>query len=201
MVLGRNRTNIPDMKRYQLSCDQFQVICERNVNQEVTIMIKMKKSAALILAGVLACSMPMPVMASSDTEVVESLLDSGIDFLASDPEKAVDIIMYAKDLVDQQNITDDQVRSAVTQAADHFGVSLSDSDVDSLVSVVRKVLDAKIDEDALRSDVNSVYNKLQDMGVTKDDAKGLVAKLLDFVKGYSNKNKKMCKMYNFTKLK
>ena len=84
-------------------------------------MIKMKKSAALILAGVLACSMPMPVMASSDTEVVESLLDSGIDFLASDPGKAVDIIMYAKDLVDQQNITDDQVRSAVTQAADHFG--------------------------------------------------------------------------------
>ena len=65
----------------------------------------------------------------------------------------------------------DQVRSAVTQAADHFGVSLSDSDVDSLVSVVRKVLDAKIDEDALRSDVNSVYSKLQDMGVTKDDAK------------------------------
>ena len=52
--------------------------------------------------------------------------------------KAVDIIMYAKDLVDQQNITDDQVRSAVTQAADHFGVSLSDSEVDSLVSVVRK---------------------------------------------------------------
>ena len=104
-------------------------------------------------------------------------------FFASDPGKAVDIIMYAKDLVDQQNITDDQVRSAVTQAADHFGVSLSDSEVDSLVSVVRKVLDAKIDEDALRSDVNSVYSKLQDMGVTKDDAKGLVSKLIEFVKG------------------
>ena len=183
MVLERNRTNIPDMKRYQLICDQFQVICERNVNQEVTIMIKMKKSAALILAGVLACSAPMPVMASTDTEVVESLLDSGIDFLASDPQKAVDIIMYAKDLVDQQNITDDQVRSAITQAADHFSVTLSDSEADSLVSVVRKVLDAQINEDALRSDVNSVYNKLKDMGVTKDDAKGLVAKLIDFVKG------------------
>ena len=146
-------------------------------------MIKMKKSAALILAGVLARSMPMPVMASSDTEVVESLLDGGIDFLASDPGKAVDIIMYAKDLVDQQNITDDQVRSAITQAADHFCVTLSGSEADSLVSVVRKVLDAQINEDALRSDVNSVNNKLKDMGVTKDDAKGLVAKLIDFVKG------------------
>ncbi len=41
--------------------------------------------------------------------------------------------------------------SAVTQAADHFGVSLSDSEVDSLVSVVRKVLDAKIDEDVLEA--------------------------------------------------
>ena len=109
--------------------------------------------------------------------------DSGIDFLASDPQKAVDIILYAKDLLDQQNITDDQVRSAITQAADHFGVSLSDSDVNSLVSVVRSVLDAQIDEDELRSDVDSVYSKLKDMGVTKEDAKGLMAKLIDFVKG------------------
>lgn len=146
-------------------------------------MIKMKKSAALILAGVLACSTPLPVMASSDTEVVESLLNSGIDFLASDPGKAVDIIVYAKDLVDQQNITDDQVRSAITQAADHFGVSLSDSEVESLVSVVRKVLDADIDEAALKDDVNSVYNKLKDMGVTREDAKGLLSRLIDFVKG------------------
>lgn len=157
-----------------------------NTDREVIIMSKIfknKKSAALILAGVLACSTPLPVMASTDTEVVESLLDSGIDFLASDPQKAVDIILYAKDLVDQQNITDDQVRSAITQAADHFSVTLSDSDVDSLVSIVRKVLDANIDESALRDDVNSVYNKLKDMGVTKEDAKGLLAKMIDFVKG------------------
>ncbi len=146
-------------------------------------MIRMRKSAALIMAGVLVCSTPLPVMAAGNTDVVESLLDSGIDFLASDPQKAVDIILYAKDLLDQQNITDDQVRSAITQAADHFGVSLSDSDVNSLVSVVRSVLDAQIDEDELRSDVDSVYSKLKDMGVTKEDAKGLIAKLIDFVKG------------------
>ena len=146
-------------------------------------MIRMRKSAALIMAGVLVCSTPLPVMAAGNTDVVESLLDSGIDFLASDPQKAVDIILYAKDLLDQQNITDDQVRSAITQAADQFGVSLSDSDVNSLVSVVRSVLDAQIDEDELRSDVDSVYSKLKDMGVTKEDAKGLMAKLIDFVKG------------------
>ena len=110
------------------------------------------------------CSVPMPVLASGNTDVVESLLDSGIDFLASDPQKAIDIILYAKDLVDQQNITDDEASSAMNQAADHFGVSLSDSNVESLVSVVRGVLDAQIDEDTLRSDVTSVYNKLERHG-------------------------------------
>ena len=52
-------------------------------------MIRMRKSAALIMAGVLVCSTPLPVMAAGNTDVVESLLDSGIDFLASDPQKAV----------------------------------------------------------------------------------------------------------------
>ena len=50
-------------------------------------MIKMKKSAALILAGVLACSMPMPVMASSDTEVVEVFWTVELIFLLLTLEK------------------------------------------------------------------------------------------------------------------
>ena len=147
--------------------------------------MKIKKIGILMIAGTLMCTSPVAtVMASDATETVQEIItDNEIDSLVSDPDKVVDIIMYAKDLVDQQNITDDQVRSAITQAADHFSVTLSDSEADSLVSVVRKVLDAQINEDALRSDVNYVYNKLKDMGVTKDDAKGLVAKLIDFVKG------------------
>lgn len=146
-------------------------------------MIKLKKAAAVLMAGMIVCSSPAAAMASeSDTEVVEELIDSGIDTIAADPDKAVDIIMYAKDQVDQQNITEDQIRGAIDSAASHFGVSISDSEKNSLVNVIDKMLSFNIDEEQLRSDVNTVYDKLQDLGVDKNDVKGIVEKVISFIK-------------------
>lgn len=147
-------------------------------------MIKLKKTAAILMAGMIVCSMPVTAMASEgDSAVVEELIDSGIDSIAADPDKAVDIIMYAKDLVDQQNITEDEIRGAIDSAASHFQVSISDSEKNSLTNVIQKMLSLNINEDQLRSDVNTVYDKLQDLGVDKEDVKGIVAKVMDFIKG------------------
>ena len=64
-------------------------------------MINMKKTAALFMAGFLICSVPVQTLASGiDTEVVENLVDSGLDALADDPDMTEDTIMYAKDLID-----------------------------------------------------------------------------------------------------
>lgn len=148
-------------------------------------MIKLKKAAAVLMAGLIVCSTPMTAMATEgDTAVVEDLIDSGIDSIAADPDKAVDIIMYAKDLVDQQNITEEEIRGAIDSAASHFGISISDSEKSSLVNVIQKMLSLNIDidEDQLRSNVNTVYDKLQDLGVDKDDVKGIVARVIDFIK-------------------
>lgn len=146
-------------------------------------MIKVKKAAAIFMAGFIVCSTPMPAIAAgADTAVVEDLIDSGIDSVAADPDKAVDIIMYAKDLVDQQNITDEEIRAAIDSAAAHFEISISDSEKSSLVNVIQKMLSLNIDEEQLRSNINTVYDKLQDMGVDKDDVKGIAAKVIDFIK-------------------
>lgn len=148
-------------------------------------MIKLKKLTAFVMAGMLACAAPMPVMASeADTEVVEELVNSGIDAVAENPDKAVDIIMYAKELVDQQNITDEEVRNAIDSAAEHFQVSISDSGKDSLVSVVRKMLDLNLNEEKLKSGVHKAYDKLQEVGVGKEEVKGFVGKFIAFVKGF-----------------
>ena len=66
--------------------------------------MRIKKLGALILAGTLMCTTPvMPVMASDATETVQEIItDNEIDSLVSDPDKVVDIIMYAKDQVAQQ---------------------------------------------------------------------------------------------------
>lgn len=138
-----------------------------------------------MMAGALAFSVPVPAIASGfDTSSLEALIDSGVDAVFSDPDQTVDIIMYVKDKIGQQDVTDDQIRTVINEAADAFQISLTDSEKDNLVDLARKVKEANIDEDELRSDVNAVFDKMDALGVEKNDVKGFLKKILNLVKGW-----------------
>lgn len=138
-----------------------------------------------MMAGALAFSVPVPAIASGfDTSSLEALIDSGVDAVFSDPDQTVDIIMYVKDKIGQQDVTDDQIRTVINEAADAFQISFTDSEKDNLVDLARKVKDANIDEDELRSDVNAVFDKMDALGVEKNDVKGFLKKILNLVKGW-----------------
>lgn len=138
-----------------------------------------------MMAGALAFSVPVPAIASGfDTSSLEALIDSGVDAVFSDPDQTVDIIMYVKDKIGQQDVTDDQIRTVINEAADAFQISLTDSEKDNMVDLARKVKDANIDEDELRSDVNAVFDKMDALGVEKNDVKGFLKKILNLVKGW-----------------
>ncbi len=148
-------------------------------------MKNIKKLTGIMMAGALAFSVPVPAMASGfDTSSLEALIDSGVDAVFSDPDQTVDIIMYVKDKIGQQEVTDDQIRTVIDEAADAFQISLTDSEKDNLVDLARKVKDANIDEDELRSDVNAVFEKMDALGVEKNDVKGFLKKILNLVEGW-----------------
>ena len=148
-------------------------------------MKNIKKLTGIMMAGALAFSVPVPAMASGfDTSSLEALIDSGVDAVFSDPDQTVDIIMYVKDKIGQQEVTDDQIRTVIDEAADAFQISLTDSEKDNLVDLARKVKDANIDEDELRSDVNAVFGKMDALGVEKNDVKGFLKKILNLVEGW-----------------
>lgn len=148
-------------------------------------MKNIKKLTGIMMAGALAFSVPVPAMASGfDTSSLEALIDSGVDAVFSDPDQTVDIIMYVKDKIGQQEVTDDQIRTVIDEAADAFQISLTDSEKDNLVDLARKVKDANIDEDELRSDVNAVFDKMDALGVEKNDVKGFLKKILNLVEGW-----------------
>ena len=148
-------------------------------------MKNIKKLTGIMMAGALSFSVPVPAIASGfDTSSLEALIDSGVDAVFSDPDQTVDIIMYVKDKIGQQDVTDDQIRTVINEAADAFQISLTDSEKDNLVDLARKVKDANIDEDELRSDVNAVFDKMDALGVEKNDVKGFLKKILNLVKGW-----------------
>ena len=145
-------------------------------------MKNIKKLTGIMMAGALASSRSFLIC--SYTSSLEALIDSGVDAVFSDPDQTVDIIMYVKDKIGQQDVTDDQIRTVINEAADAFQISLTDSEKDNLVDLARKVKDANIDEDELRSDVNAVFDKMDALGVEKNDVKGFLKKILNLVKGW-----------------
>ena len=150
--------------------------------------MKIKKIGALIMAGVLMCTAPAAsVMASDAADTVQEIItDNEIDSLASDPDAVVDIIMYAKDQIAQQDISDDQIREIIQAGENTAGVSLTEEEENKLITIVKKVKDTNIDEEQLRSTVTKVYDKLQEMGIGKEEVKGILHKLLDFAKSLLN---------------
>lgn len=148
--------------------------------------MKIKRLTAIILAGVLTCTAPVMVCAENTSDMVdqavELLEESGVDDFLSDPDNVVDIIVSVKETLGQADVSDEEIRNAIDMAADSLGVTVSDSEKTTLVKLYSKFKDMDLDEDALRTQVRKVYDKLESLGITKEDVKGILGKLIDLVK-------------------
>ncbi len=150
-------------------------------------MKKMNRITALTVAGIISCTSPMVVMAEDSGSIVsqaeEVLKNNEIESLASDPDKVSDIIVYVKDLFDSNQITDDEISEGIDEAADHYGVTLSEDDKNSLVNIISKFRGIDVSDDQIKKYVNDAYSTLKDMGVTKSDVKNIFQKAIQFIKG------------------
>ena len=150
-----------------------------------------KKFSALVLAATLACTTPVMVYAQDSSsemvdQAVEILKDNGVDDLLSNPDKVVDLIMQTKEILGQIDVTDEEIGSALDVAAESAGVTLTDSDKATLIQLYNKFKNTDLDEEQLRSQVNKVYNKLEELGITKEDVKGILGKLVDLARSILN---------------
>ena len=153
--------------------------------------MRINKLTAIVLAGAISCTAPAMVYADQTTDAavdqaVELLEQNGVDDLLSDPDKVVDLIISAKDTLGSVDVTDDQISSALDVAAEGLGITLSDSEKSTLIQLYNKFKNMDLDENELRSQVNKVYDKLESLGITKEDVKGILGKLVDLVKGILN---------------
>lgn len=94
--------------------------------------------------------------------------------------------MYVKDAVADQDISDDQIKEVIQTAENTVGVSLTDEEENKIVTIVKQVKNSDINEEQLRSTVTKVYDKLEEMGIGKEEVKGILHKLFDFAKSLFN---------------
>lgn len=188
---GAREDNVSGIIRLQegiIMCYNARVL---NTDRKQEVMnMKIKKMTALIMAGVISCMTPAAVIASeqdlaSAESMIESLVTDGyISELLSDPDKVVDIIMFVKNLLKDQNITEGDISSAIDMAADEFGISLSDSEKSSLVSIVKEMIEMDIDEDEMRDYVEKIYSTMERLGIDQEDASGIIKKGISILKRF-----------------
>ena len=136
-------------------------------------MMNIKKLTAVLLAGSLTCMAPAAVYASDTSETISEdvLMENEIDSLLSDPERRWKSFFCSFE----------EILSFIDQASEHFGISFSDDEKNSLLNIIKAVKDMEINEEELRSTVTKVYDKMEELGIGKEEVKGFLEKAVDFI--------------------
>ncbi|MFT9850208.1 DUF1002 domain-containing protein [Aneurinibacillus sp. REN35] len=101
-----------------------------------------------------------------------------------DKEKAAELLTRLKAELAKQtgNMTDDQLREMIRNVANQMGLQLSDAEIESLVSILRKIQDLNIDWNKALDQISSYKGQVQDFLNSNPEAKSLVQEILTFLK-------------------
>lgn len=123
---------------------------------------------------------------SMDAALNELVLTGDIADIIGDSEKAEELLAYLKQVIIENGLeTEEDMQKAIEDACDEFGISLSQDEIDQLVSLLMKIKDLDLDLDSIMSQAKSLYDKLNSMdaGGFIDKIIGFFRSIIDFFKG------------------
>ncbi len=99
-------------------------------------------------------------------------------------DDAEQLMAYLKQVITEQGLDDeDSIRQAVLDACDKFGITLSQEDIDKLVSFLQKINGLDLNLDSLMNQAKSVYDKLESGGVI-DKIKDVFSSIVEWIRGF-----------------
>lgn len=119
-------------------------------------------------------------------ELKDSIADSIESGEVSD-EAVEGMVAWLKEKV--ANSSDEDLDQLIDEGEEKFGVSLTEDEQSQLKDLLRKLSALDLDVKSLKDQAQSIYNKLDDMGIhiTSEDAQGIFQKILSLLKGFLNK--------------
>ena len=117
---------------------------------------------------------------SSDAATNELVLTSELgDDIGKD--EAAQFVALLKDKVVSGDLSSaEEIESAIEEAEAELDLQISDDMKSKLVALMQKIGGLDLDLDSLKSQAQGVYDKLKDMGIDLEDAKGIWAGIRDF---------------------
>lgn len=130
-------------------------------------------------------------------EIPEEVKDAATDELVTtgelsevigDKEKATELIGYIKKQVITQDLaSDEEIAEVVKDAAEQMDITLTDAQVDDIVSMMKKISKLDIDPEKLQKQAQGIYDKIQELNIDTEKAKGFFDKIIEFFKAIYEK--------------
>lgn len=113
---------------------------------------------------------------SMDAALNELVVTGDIAQIVGDSEKAEELLAYLKqDIIENGLDSKEDIQKAIKKACDKFDITLNQDEIDQLTTLLMKIKDLDLDIDTMKSQAQSLYDKLADM-----DAEGLWDKIVAF---------------------
>ncbi len=121
--------------------------------------------------------------ATNELVVTGALADS-----IGDSEKAAELIGYVKNEVLERGLdNEDEIRKVIEDAANEMGVTLTDEEIDSIISIMKKINSLDIDLDSIKDQAKSLYDKLEGLDIDTEKAEGVWNNIVSFFRNIYNK--------------
>ena len=163
------------------------------------------KNASVVVAG------PVPISGTAalvgamkayaqmhGTPISPELIDSATDELVTtgeladslgDSEEAAELIAALKQVIAENDLaTKEDINRAIDEVAGKLEISLSEEDRQLILDLMEKLSALDLDADNLAEQARGIYSELQqrgfslsDYGITKEEAQGLLARLIQFI--------------------
>ncbi len=100
-------------------------------------------------------------------------------------EDAENLIALIKQKVSSENLSsDDDIRQAIRDCAAELGITLTDSEVETILELMKKISKLNLSEDRLREQAGNIYERLQGLGIdmSQYDKEGVINAISSFLK-------------------
>lgn len=121
---------------------------------------------------------------SMDTAVNELVVTSQMAE-GENSEDIEELIAYVKAKVVEGGLdSDEAIEAAIDEGAKEVGITLTESEKQTIIDLMKKINDLDLDIDSMKAQATELFDKLEDMGFDKEQAKGFFQSIWQSVKDF-----------------
>ncbi len=128
-------------------------------------------------------------------EVSEESMDAAVNELVVTSQMAEDInsedveqlMAFVKAKVVEEGLDNDEaISEAIDEGAKQLGISVTEEEKQTIISLMKKISKLDLDIDSMKEQAKDLFNKLEDMGIDKEQAKNFFQKILEALQNFFN---------------